>query len=145
MRIAWVYTRRFVLLMHTISSVKTFDSEAQATMSGINPRLSASDSRPVKQAWLYSGGGTTESQAVQSLWLFHKADTELKNGFVHVVVTQGFFFYHWHLFDKKSGEELGSECCRRWWQKPGLCIRWRKAINEKNITKSPPLCGESFF
>ncbi len=68
MRIAWVYTRRFVPLMHTISSVKIFDSGAQAAMSGINPQLSASASRPVKQAWLYSGGGAAESQAVQSVY-----------------------------------------------------------------------------
>lgn len=32
-----------------------------------------------------------ESQAVQSMWLFHKADTELKNGSVYMVVTEGFF------------------------------------------------------
>lgn len=32
-----------------------------------------------------------ESQAVQSVWQFHKADTELKNDSVYMVVTEGFF------------------------------------------------------
>ncbi len=90
MRIAWVYTRRFVPLMHTISSVKIFDSGAQAAMSGINPWLSASASRPVKQAWLYSGGGGSRVAGSSERLLFHKADTELKNGFVYMVVTEGF-------------------------------------------------------
>lgn len=131
MRIAWVYTRRFVPLMHTISSVKMFDSRAQATMSGINPRLSASASRPVKQAWLYSCGSAAESQAVQSVLLFHKADTELKNGSVYMVVTEGFFIVDIRLIKRAETnytESVSPEVVAK--ARP-FGIRWRKIIKQK--------------
>lgn len=44
-----------------------------------------------------------ESQAVQSAWLFHKAGTELKNGSVYMVVTEGFFIVDIRLIKRAEG------------------------------------------